>query len=79
MLEAVGNVTAEDKEKTEILNALFMSVFKSQTSYPWGTLLPDLEVLDGEENKPPRIQVETIRNLLLHQTVTRPRGWMRST
>ena len=27
--------------------------------YPQGTLPPDLEVLDGEQNKPPMIQVET--------------------
>jgi len=36
----------------EVLNDFFTSVFKSQTSYPQGTLLPDLEVWDGEQNKP---------------------------
>uniref|UniRef100_A0A803XPX6 Reverse transcriptase domain-containing protein n=1 Tax=Meleagris gallopavo TaxID=9103 RepID=A0A803XPX6_MELGA len=30
-----------------------MSVFNSQISYSWGTLPPDLEVWDGEHNKPP--------------------------
>ena len=37
LLDATGNVTTEDKEKAQVLNALFMSVFKSQTSYPQGT------------------------------------------
>jgi len=31
-----------------------------------GTLPPDLEVLDWEQNKLPTIQVETFRDLLLH-------------
>ena len=34
LLNEAGNVTTEDKEKAEVLNAFFMSVFKSQTSYP---------------------------------------------
>ena len=62
VLDAAGNVTIEDKEKPEVLNAFFTSVFKSQTSYPWGT---DVEVLNGEQNKPPMIQVRAVRNLLL--------------
>jgi len=40
-------VTTEDKEKAEVLNAFFMSVFKSQTSYPQGTPLPDLGAREG--------------------------------
>lgn len=48
----------------EVLNAL-TSVFSSQTSYPQGTQVPDLEVRDGEQ-KPSMIQKETISNLLLH-------------
>ena len=53
LLDEAGNVTTEDKEKTEVLNAFFTSVFKSQTSYPQGTPLSDLEVSDGEQNKTP--------------------------
>jgi len=53
LLDASWNVTTGNKEKAEVLGAVFTSVFKSQTSYPWGTLPPGLEVLDGEQNKPP--------------------------
>ena len=41
----VGNMTAKDNEKAEVLNAFFTSVFK--------TLPPILELWDGEQNKPP--------------------------
>lgn len=56
--DAVGNVTNEDNEKAEVLNAFFTSVLKSQIRYPWGTSPPALEVCDGEQNKPPTIQME---------------------
>jgi len=39
-------------------------VFKSLTSYPWYAT-PDLEVWDGEQNKPPYDSVGK-RDLLLH-------------
>ena len=58
-------MTTEDKEKEEVRNAFFMSVFKGQTSYPWGTPLSNLVVLAGEQTKPPTIQEETVRDLLL--------------
>lgn len=48
LLVVVGNMTTEAKEKTEVLNALFTSVFNTQDSYPWGSQPPDLEVWDGE-------------------------------
>ena len=44
LLDAVGNVTTEDKEKAGVLNTLFTSAFNSQISYPQGTLRPNLEV-----------------------------------
>lgn len=50
-------MTSEDQEKAN---------FKSQTSYPWGIPLPDLEVLEREQNKSPMIQVGRVRHLLLH-------------
>jgi len=62
----MGNMTTENKEKAEVLNAFFTSVCKSQTNNPWHTLPPDLEVWDREQNKPKMIQVETIGDLLLH-------------
>jgi len=56
------SLTIEDKKKSEVLNAFFMSVFKSQTSYPQGALPHDLEVSDGEQNKFPMIKMETVRD-----------------
>lgn len=45
----VGNIAMEDKEKSEVLNAFFTSIFNSQTSYPQITQPPDLEVWDGKQ------------------------------
>ena len=59
-------MTTEDKEKAEVLNAFFTSAFHRQISYAQGTFCPDLEVWDGTQNTPPVIQVETVRELLLH-------------
>ena len=58
-------MTTEDKEKADVLNAFFMSVFQSQTSYPQCTPLSDLAALAGEQTKPPTIQEERVRDLLL--------------
>ena len=55
LLDEAGNVTTEDKEKAEVLNAFFTCVFKSQTSYPQGTPLSELAALAVEQTKPPTI------------------------
>ena len=53
------------KEKADILHAFFTSVFKSETSYPQVSPLSDLVASAGEQTKPPMIQEETVRDLLL--------------
>lgn len=68
------NVTVEDKEKVEVLNTFFTAAFDSQTSYPQGTLCPDLEVWADKRNIPPVIQVEMVRELLLHVDCHKSRG-----
>ena len=65
LLDEAGNVTTGDKEKADVLNAFFTSVFKSQTSYPQVSPLSDLAALAGEQTKPPIIREETVRDLLL--------------
>lgn len=48
LLDAVGNMTTEVKEKAEVLSTFFTFAFNCQTSYPWDTQPPDLEVWGGE-------------------------------
>ena len=67
-------VRIRDKEKAEVLNAFFTSIFKSQTSYPQGTPLSDLAVSAGEQTKPPMIQEETVRDLLLQLNCHKSKG-----
>jgi len=55
LLDARENIANKDKEKVEVLNAFFVSVFNSQTSYSQDTQPPVLEDRDGEQNKPPVI------------------------
>jgi len=63
-VDVAGSMTTEDKEKADVLNAFFTSVFKSQTNYSQGILPPDLEVWNEEHNKSHTIKVETFRDLL---------------
>ena len=74
ILVAAGNVTTEHKEKAEVLNAFFTSAFNRQISYPQGTLLPDLEVWADMRNILPGIQLETVRELLLHLNCCKSMG-----
>lgn len=64
LLGVMGKVATENKEKTEVLNTFFTSVFKYQINYLWITLPPDVEVGDGDVINPP--QMETIRDPLFH-------------
>ena len=52
LLDAVGNVTTENKEEAEVINAFFTSAFNRQISYLWGILCTDLEVWDAMQNTP---------------------------
>ena len=78
LLDEAANVTTEDKEKADVMNAFFTSVFKSQTSYPPVSPLSDLAVLAGELTKPPMIQEET-ETCYSNWTATSPWDRMRFT
>ena len=58
-------MTTENKEKADVLNAFFTSVFKRPTGYPQVSPLSDLADLAGEQTKPSTTQEETVRDLLL--------------
>jgi len=61
-----GNIANRDEEKAEVLHAFFTSVFNSQTRYSQCTQPPVLEDREGEQNKPPIIQEEAVKDLLCH-------------
>jgi len=66
LLDARGNIANKDEEKAEVLHAFFASVFDSQTGYSQGTQSPVLEYREGEQNKPPRVQEEAVKDMLCH-------------
>lgn len=53
---AAGNITTENEEKAEILNAYFTFVFNNQTSFPEGTHPPSQKTGMGSKIKPPQFR-----------------------
>lgn len=63
-LDVAGYIITKNEEIAVVLNAFFISLFNSQTSYPQGTQPPELKDRDGEQNKknkPPITQEEIVK------------------
>ena len=64
LLDAQGNLVTKDRDKVEVLNAFFASVFNSKTCNSPGTQPPALVDTDGERNMPCMIHDEMVLDLL---------------
>lgn len=79
LLDAAWNVTAVDKQKAEVLNVAFTSVFKCQFSYPQGTLPPGLEVSVWSRTNPPEFRWKQLETYYSTWTAASSWSWMEST
>jgi len=64
LLNTDSNLVTKDRDKTEVLNTFFASVFNSKTCYSLATQPPALVDREGEQNRPCMIHEEMILDLL---------------
>lgn len=64
LVESRGWCSDRVKEKAEVLNAFFVSVFNIRISCPQDTQLPEMEVVDGQMTEAPIVQDEMVNDLL---------------
>ncbi|TRZ16554.1 hypothetical protein HGM15179_010607 [Zosterops borbonicus] len=74
LLDKGVNLLTADEEKAEMFNAFFASVFSGKTTFPQDNC--PLGLVDGirEQNGPPVIQEEAVRELLRHLDVHKSMG-----